>query len=136
MLADVGENGYTVMAAFVGFYLNGERVLDIPNDAFFPEPDVQSLITKYTPKDTLSADAPERPYREKYLAFLRGIFPYVTWPLKRAVQTFQEKKSKIALDYPHLIRAVDRSEYAETWVRNIPSTALFQIMLDNFHYSP
>ena len=61
VLADVGENGYTVMAAFAGFYLNGERVLDIPNDAFFPEPDVQSLITKYTPKDTLSADAPKRP---------------------------------------------------------------------------
>lgn len=136
ILAETGNRGYTVMSVFAGLYLHGERILAIPNEAFFPIPDVKSLIVKFTPKPTIAPNATEVAYREKFLAFLEGLFPYITWPLKRAAKIFQEKKPKIAMNFQHLTRTVERSEYKDTWIRNIPPEGLFRIMVESLHYIP
>ncbi|HMF33740.1 MAG TPA: rRNA adenine dimethyltransferase family protein [Candidatus Lokiarchaeia archaeon] len=136
ILAETGQPGYTVMAAFAGYYLLGERLLEIPTESFYPEPDVQSLIVKFTPKPTIAINTTEAAYREKYLVFLEGLFPYITWSFTRAAKTFQEKKPKIAANFQHLTQAVERSEYKDTWIRNIPPEGLFRIMVESLHYIP
>jgi len=135
VIATEGTPGYTVMAAFAGMYTKGERVFDIPNDAFFPEPDVQSLVSHYYPKSTLDPNTLERKDMVKYLAFLRGIFAFEsTFKLQRAVKEWQERKNSTAIQFQHLSSMIKKSPYANEQIRMLSTQILFDCMQKSLHY--
>jgi 16S rRNA A1518/A1519 N6-dimethyltransferase RsmA/KsgA/DIM1 with predicted DNA glycosylase/AP lyase activity len=134
VLAETGTPGYTAMAAFAGFYLQGECVLEIPNEAFFPAPDVQSLIVNLRPKPTLAPNAAEITYRKKFFAFLECLFPQPTWSLDKVVKSLLAKTPKIAAQFPHLAESTADSGMKDVAIRKIPPEELFNIMMSSVHY--
>jgi 16S rRNA (adenine1518-N6/adenine1519-N6)-dimethyltransferase len=130
LIAQTGDHGYNVLAAFLNFYAKCTLIRKIPEEAFYPVPEVTSVVVTITPKDTIQKDRKERRMQSQFLAFLRGLFIEMTWTLERATEECWKKKPQFSQMFPNF-KSIDKSKHQSIQLRKIPPEVFFDYMIES-----
>jgi 16S rRNA (adenine1518-N6/adenine1519-N6)-dimethyltransferase len=131
ILAPPNSDNYSRISAATQLYLDIKRLKNVSASCFFPQPKVNSVIIKITLKPHLSViNSPEFLYRNEYLEFLRGIFPYKNKSIKKAFGFYSKanmKESQKFLSLESLF--MENPVLGEKKVRVFGAEELFQLVL-------
>jgi len=132
LIAPVNSKNFSRISAAVGLYINIKKIKNVPASCFFPEPHVSSVIIEITPKKTLYYESLENKYRNEYLAFLRGVFPYKNKSLRNAISFFL-KNDEIAAKhfdyYNKILKNPDLYPFINKKLRRFSPEQLFKLMM-------
>jgi 16S rRNA (adenine1518-N6/adenine1519-N6)-dimethyltransferase len=136
LIASPNSEKYSRLSAAIGLFLQVKIIKHVSKSCFYPVPKVDSVIVRITAKPGLGSNSPENRYKNEYLTFLKGIFPYKNKNLRKAIGFYLDTISKENNQWilaPLLIA----DEFLSTIrVRNLSPDQLFTIMLFILGKSP
>lgn len=88
LMAGPGTRDYSRISAAFSLLAEGKIISRVPPQAFYPQPEVDSAITRFHPKKHLGVE------KDNYLELLHLIFPYRRKILKKALKLGMERTGK------------------------------------------
>jgi len=105
LIAKAGHSHYTLISVIAGFYFNVEILRELPTNAFYPEPEVNLMVVKFTPQFRLCPGTPEFDQRIEFITFLRQIMPLKNKPIINAIKAFLKKGE---IDSDHILKITQK----------------------------
>jgi 16S rRNA (adenine1518-N6/adenine1519-N6)-dimethyltransferase len=129
LLAEPNSPTYSRISAATQLYLDIKRLRTVPRTCFFPEPRVDSVILKITFNSSISLDSPEFEFRNQYLEFLRGIFPYKNKILRKAIGFYQKANPSLASNFLYFQELINDPQIGSLKVHSLNANKLFTLCL-------
>src|SRR6056297_1510446 len=135
LTAEVNSSNYSRLAASTRLYFHIEKIHDVSNSCFYPQPRVTSTIISIRARKSLKdRNNSENIYKDEYLSFLNGIFPYKNKNLKNCVKYYLEREPQAREIFKYFERIIDDQDFRKQFpvfrekLRALSPKTLFKVM--------
>lgn len=128
LVADSNSEKYTRLSAAASFFLDIKVLKLVPAECYFPKPQVDSAIIELKLKQRIK-EQNYLQYRELYLEFLKGVFPYKNKGLRKAVKFYFDSDPHGLELFPYLLDQIETGGINAQRVRTFTPDEFFQIAL-------
>ncbi|MCF2141553.1 MAG: rRNA adenine N(6)-methyltransferase family protein [Candidatus Lokiarchaeota archaeon] len=128
LCAQPGQSHYTFISALANVYFDIEILEDIPKSAYYPLPDVPTVLLRLSPKENFNPESNYYANRSLFIEFLRTLFFCKKKLLRNIAKSISMKNSSFLLRFPLFTEISLQSEFSDVPIFQIPPKELFALM--------
>ncbi|WP_457557671.1 rRNA adenine N-6-methyltransferase family protein [Candidatus Harpocratesius sp.] len=128
LCAQPGESHYTLVSVLSNLYFNIEIIEEIPKSAYYPLPDVPTVLLRLSPKEYFNPESKYYINRTLFIEFLNTLFSVKKKLLRSIVKLNLIKNPSFSSNFPYFTNVSLQSQYSDVPIYQIPPRELFTLM--------